>query len=176
MTENDTLMYSIQINATKEAVWAELTKTDSPQAAFWNTVLHTTGLQPGATYQMRSPDGKYVNTMGTIEEYEPHTRLVQTLRFVRYDEPPCTVTYEIDDAPEGGVTLTVRVDGPAPKDSKTMKGLEGGGGFAWIVKTVKRIVEDGQAPFATRAMYRVAQVLAPIMEPKSTRVEHWPME
>ncbi len=174
MTEAQPLLFSTPIKATKEAVWAELTKTDSPQAAFWNTVLHTTGLEPGASYQMRSPDGKYVNTLGTIEQCEPPTLLVQTLRFARYDEPPCTVTYRIEDAPDGGVTLTVRVDGLAP-DSEVGKGFQGSGGLQWVIEMVKTIVEDGRAPFATRAMYRVAALLGPIMEPKETRVEHWPM-
>lgn len=175
MTDGETLMFSTPISASKEAVWAELTKTDSPQAAFWNTVLHTTGLDPGASYQMRSPSGKYVNTLGTIERYEPPSLLVQTLRFARFDEPPCTVTYRIEDAPDGGVVLSVKVEGLSP-DSKVRTGFEGGGGYQWVLNTVKQIVEEGKPSFGTRAMYRVAALLEPVMEPKRTKVELWPME
>lgn len=173
MTEHDDLLFSTPIKATKEAVWAELTKTDAPQAPFWNTVLHTTGLEPGASYQMRSPSGKYVNTLGIIERYEPPSLLVQTLRFARFDEPPCRVTYQIDDADAGGVILTVRVEGLGP--GETRDGFEGSGGFVWVLKTIKRVVEDGKVPLPTRAMYWVAKMFESRMEPESTRVEHWPM-
>lgn len=176
MTEPETMVFATPIKASKEAVWAELTKTDSPQAAFWNTVLHTTGLEPGARYQMRSPSGKYVNTFGTIEQYEPPTLLVQTLRFARFEDPWCTVTYRIEDAPDGdGVVLHVRVEG-LPPDTETATGLNGSGGFRWVIKTIGKIVENGRPPLSTRAMSLVAHVFEKRMEPEITLVEHWPMD
>ena len=178
MAETETAVFSTHINASKEAVWAEITRTDKPHDAFFHTVLHTTGLKPGATYQMRTPNGRYVFAQGEILEYEPPTHLKQTVRFVRYDDPPVTVTYSIDDAPEGGVTLVVTVE-DIPSGTKTADTWTGSGGAAWTCKTLKRIVEDGKAPVSIRAMYKFfdvfGSVLAPLSTPKRTRVEHWPM-
>ena len=166
-------MFNIHINATKEAVWRELTQTDEPNAAFWHTVLHTTGLEPGATYQMQTPDGRYVNAVGEILEYDPPNRLKQTVRFVRYDDPPATVTYELADSPQGGVDFTVTVD-DIPADTKTGKGWKGSGGAEFVGKTIKQVVENGKAAFSTRAMYRFFDLLGPLANPKRTRVENWP--
>lgn len=178
MAETETAVFSTHINATKEAVWAEITRTDKPQDAMYHTVLHTTGLQPGASYQMRTPDGRYVNAVGEILECEPPTRLKQTVRFVRYDDPPTTVTYDIADAPEGGVNLTVTVE-DIPVGTKTGDSWNGSGGGGWVGKTIKEIVENGQASFSTRVMYKffdvLAPVIAPVATPKRTKVENWPM-
>ena len=145
----------------------------------FHTVLHSTGLKPGASYQMRTPDGRYVNTIGEILEYEPPTLLKQTVRFARYDDPPVTATYEIEDAPQGGVVLTLTLE-DLPVGTKSGDGWTGSGGGAWIIKTIKRIVEDGHAPPSTRAMYKFfdvfSPVLAPLATPKRTRVENWPMD
>lgn len=178
MAETETAVFSTHINATREAVWAEITRTDKPHDAFFHTVLHTTGLEPGASYQMRTPNGRYVFAQGEILEYEPPTRLKQTVRFVRYDDPPVTVTYSIEDAPEGGVDLVVTVE-DIPSGTKTADTWKGSGGGAWTCKTIKEIVEDGQASFSTRLMYKFfdvfAPVIAPLTTPKRTKVEHWPM-
>ncbi len=178
MAETETAVFSIQIDATKEAVWREITRTDKPQDAMYHTVLHSTGLKPGATYQMRTPSGKYVNTIGEIIEYDPPNRLRQTVRFVRYDDPPVTVTYDIADLPEGGVELTLTVE-DLPIGTKSGDGWTGSGGGRWICMTIKQIVEEGQASVSTRMMYKFfdvfAPVLAPLATPKRTRVEHWPL-
>lgn len=178
MAETETAVFSTHIDATKEAVWAEITRTDQPQDAMYHTVLHTTGLRPGAQYQMRTPDGRYVNAIGELLEYDPPTRLKQTVRFVRYDDPPVTVTYDIEDAPEGGVDLTITVE-DIPVGTKTGNGWKGSGGIDWVGMTLKNVVEDGQAPLSTRVMYKFfdvfAPVIAPLATPKQTKVEHWPM-
>lgn len=174
MAETETAVFSIHINATKDAVWRELTRTDRPQEAMWHTVLHTTGLEPGASYQMRTPNGRYVNVVGEILECDPPNRLKQTMHFVRYEDPPATVTYDIADAPQGGVEFTVTVD-DLPTDTKTGNSWKGGGGGEFVCKTVKQIVESGQASFSTRAMYRVADGLGRLMTPERTSVKHWPL-
>ena len=178
MARTETAVFSTHINASKEAVWQEITKTDGPQDAMFHTVLHTTGLKPGASYQMRTPDGRYVNAIGEILEYEPPTRLKQTVQFVRYDDPKVTVTYDIADAPQGGVDLTITVE-DIPVGTKSGDSWTGSGGGDWICTTIKQIVEDGQASTSTRLMYRFfdvfAPVIAPIATPKRTKVENWPM-
>lgn len=175
MAETETHMFAVQIDASKEAVWRELTKTDEPNDAFWHTVLHTTGLQPGSTYQTRTPDGRYVNAIGEILECDPPNRLKQTMRFVRLDDPPVTVTYDLTDADQGGVDLTVVVEGVVP-DSKSGKSWGGSGGAEFVAKTIKQLVEDGRAPLSIRAMYRFFDLIGPLGNPKRTRVEHWPFE
>jgi uncharacterized protein YndB with AHSA1/START domain len=179
MTDTETAVFSVHIDATKETVWQEITRTDKPQDAMFHTVLHTTGLKPGASYQMRTPSGKYVNAIGEILEYDPPSRLRQTVRFVRYDDPPVTVTYDPADAAQGGVDLTLTVE-DLPTGTKSGESWKGSGGGDWICKTIKQIVEDGKASFSTRVMYGFfdgfARLLAPVATPKRTRVEHWPME
>lgn len=178
MSEPETIVYAIHIDGTKEAVWAELTRTDRPQDAFWHTVLHSTGLEPGAVYQMRTPNGRYVNAVGEILEYDRPNRLRQTVRFVRYDDPAVTATYELADAPQGGVDVTVTIEG-VPPGTKTGEAWKGSGGVEFIAKTLKQIVETGEASRSTRLMYTFfdvfAPVIAPIATPKRTRVENWPM-
>ncbi|MEL6983787.1 MAG: SRPBCC domain-containing protein [Actinomycetota bacterium] len=178
MTENETAVFSIHISGTKEAVWRELVQTDGPQDALYHTILHTTGLEPGASYQMRTPNARYVNTIGEILEYDPPNRLKQTVRFVRFDDPPATATYELVDAPDGGVELTLTLEN-LPAGTKSAKGWKGSGGGEFVVNTLKQIVEDGHASRSTRWMYRFfdvfAPVLAPLATPKRTRVEHWPL-
>lgn len=175
MGETERVVFSIHINGSKEAVWQELTKTDEPQASLYNTVLHTKGLVPGNRYQMRSPDGRTVNTIGEILECDPPSLLKQTLRFTRMDDPECTITFEIADAAQGGVDLTLTVD-DLPVGTKTSKGMTGSGGGDWILKTLKRIVETGKVGLSTRVMYKFFDIFGPTVLPKRTRVEHWPME
>lgn len=174
----ETAVFSVRIDGTKEDVWRELTRTDRPQDAMFHTLLHTTGLEPGASYQMRTPNGRHVNAVGEIIEYEPPSRLKQTVRFVSTDDPVVTVTYEISDHPDGGVELCLTVE-DLPVGSKVAKTWKGSGGGAFITATLKQIVEEGQASRSTRLMYKFfdvfAPVIAPIVTPKRTRVEHWPM-
>lgn len=174
MTDTETAVFSAHIDASREAVWAEITRTDSPQDAMFHTVLHTTGLEPGASYQMRTPNGRYVSVIGEILEYDPPTRLKQTVQFVQYDDPPVTVTYDITDAAQGGTDLTITVE-DIPTGTKTAKTWTGSGGGTWIIKTLKQIVEDGRASRSTRVMYRFLELTAPAITPKRTRAEHWPI-
>ena len=79
MAETETAVFSIHIDATKEAVWREITRTDKPHDAMYHTVLHSTGLKPGASYQMRTPNGKYVFTIGEIVEYDGQSRILMRI-------------------------------------------------------------------------------------------------
>jgi uncharacterized protein YndB with AHSA1/START domain len=179
MPETETAVFATHINATKEEVWRELTRTDAPQDAMYHAVLHTTGLKPGASYQMRTPNGKYVTVVGEILEYNPPVRLRQTVRFVKYDDPPVIVTYDIADSADGGVDLTLTVEN-IPVGTKTGDSWTGSGGGNWVCKTIKEIVEDGQTSLSTRIMYRMwdtlGPLLAPIANPKHTRAENWPLD
>ncbi len=175
MGESERAVFSIHINATREAVWEELTKTDEPQDAFYHEVLHSRDLEPGTSYQMRSMDGRIVGTVGKIVKSDPPNMLQRTLKFTQYDDPEVTLTCEITDSPDGGVEFTLTVDGLMP-DTKTAKSLRGSGGGEWICKTLKKIVENGRSPLSTRLMYKVIDVFGPKVLPKQTRAENWPAE
>lgn len=175
MAETERAEFFIHINGTKEAVWNELTKTNEPQDALWHAVLHTKGFEPGSPFQMRSRDGRTVAEVGEILEFDPPNRLKQSLRFTQFDDPHCTVTFEIVDAAAGGVDFTLTVEDLTP-GSKTAKNWEGSGGGTWVCQTFKQIIEDGKPSFGTRAMYRLWDLFGPLALPKRSRAEHWPMD
>jgi uncharacterized protein YndB with AHSA1/START domain len=160
----------IRIAGTAEAVWRELTKTDEPQAAVFNAWLHAQSLAPGARMQMRTKDARNVLVVGEILEVERPRRFVHTMRFTQFDDPPCTVTYEIRPV-EGGVEVTLRVEG-MPEGTRTAKAMEPGAGR--ILATLKRVVETGRPAFATRLVYMLYAVLGFAL-PARTRADRWPL-
>ena len=89
------LVSKIRIRASAERVWRELTKHDEPQAAVFNAWLHAQAMAPGAIIQMRTVDGRNVLVVGRILEFDPPRRFAHTFRFTQYDDPECTVIYEI---------------------------------------------------------------------------------
>ena len=54
MTETIKSVSRVIIKGDINAVWNEITKTGEAQKCMFNMVLHTNGLRPGATIQMRS--------------------------------------------------------------------------------------------------------------------------
>jgi uncharacterized protein YndB with AHSA1/START domain len=163
-------VFTIFINAEPQRVWRELTKTGEAQGAVFNAWLHTTGLTPGAPIQMRTGTGKHVIVTGEVLEYDPPRVYAHSHRFTQYDDPVCTVRYELK--PVGrGVEVTLRVIG-LPEGSPTAKSMAGGG---WsIVKTLKAICETGRPPLGTRLMYWMFDHMEFVL-PARTKAEHWPM-
>lgn len=160
----------IRIDGTAEAVWRELTKSDEPQAAVFNAWLHAQALVPGARMQMRTGDGRNVLVVGEVLAFEPPHRFSHTMRFTQYDDPPCTVTYEI--RPVGtGVEVTLRVDG-MPAGSRTEKGMVPGADA--ILATLKAVVETGRPAWKTRLVYRMHALMG-WMLPARTRADRWPL-
>ena len=173
MTER--AVFKIHIDGSKEAIWQEITRTDVPQPAFYDTALHVVEPAVGRPYQMKDSSGRFVNSLGEILEWDPPNKLSQSARFTQYDEPPVIITYELEDADTGGVDLTLTVDKVDPTN-KTGKGLTGSGGGDWICQTLKEIVEDGKPRLGTRLMFRVGRLLNPVVMPKRSRAEHWPID
>jgi hypothetical protein len=171
MTDPKRLVSRITIRGRAEAVWRELTKNDEPQAAVFNAWLHAQAMAPGAGLQMRTIDGRNVLVVGRIVEFDPPRRFAHTFRFTQYDDPECTVIYDI--VPVGdGVEVTLTVEN-LPAGTRT--GKEMTSGATMILKTLKAVVETGRPPFGTRLMYALFGVLGFVL-PKRTRVEHWPLE
>lgn len=170
MSDSNRLVSKIVINGSLEAIWRELTKSDEPQAAVFNAWLHTQALVPGASLQMRTSDGRNVLVIGKVVEFEPPHRFVHTFRFTQYDDPECTVTYQLKQL-EQGVEVSLIVDN-LPVGSRTAKDMTGGS--TMILNTLKVVVETGRPSFGTRIMYALFSKLG-FMLPKRTRAEHWPL-
>ena len=124
-----------------EAIFRELTKTDSPQGAVFNALAAHPGLAPGGRMQMRTGSGRHAIVVGEVLEFDPPHRFVHTHRFTQYDDPVCQVAYELKPV-AGGVEVTLRVEG-MPAGTKTAKSMQQGGDM--ILKTLKAIVETGPA-------------------------------
>lgn len=154
-----------------EDVWREITKTDEPQLAMFNSRMHTLGLRPGSPIRMRSPDDRYTGVVGEILEVDPPHRLCHTMKFTSYDDPYCRVTYELREV-DGGVEFTLTSE-EVPAGTKTARDMARGGDF--IAKTLKAIVEKGRPPLGTRLLYVLFRLLAPL-NPKKTLSENWPLE
>lgn len=170
MSDSNRLVSKIVINGSLEAIWRELTKSDEPQAAVFNAWLHTQALVPGASLQMRTGDGRNVLVIGKVVEFEPPHRFVHTFRFTQYDDPECTVTYQLKQL-EQGVEVSLIVDN-LPLGSRTAKDMTGGS--TMILNTLKAVVETGRPSFGTRMMYALFSKLG-FMLPKRTRAENWPL-
>lgn len=161
----------ITINAPIQEVWDTLTKAGEVQPFFFNSVLHTTTLAPGAPMRMRTADGKYTGVVGEVLEIDPPHRYVTTFKFTNYDDPPCKVTHELEETTDGVVyTLTSEA---IPSGTKTEKQMRQGGSF--IVKTLKGVVEDGKPPLSSRLILTMISLFA-WTTPKRSLSEHWPLD
>lgn len=164
------LASKIRIAGTAEAVWRELTKTDEPQAAVFNAWLHAQALAPGARMQMRTKDGRNVLVVGEVVAFEPPRRFAHTMRFTQFDDPPCTVVYEIRPV-DGGVEVTLVVEN-LPEGTRTAKSMVPGADN--ILGTLKRVVETGRPAPATRLLYLLYGVMGFAL-PARTRADRWPL-
>jgi uncharacterized protein YndB with AHSA1/START domain len=171
MAEPLTFVSRVLIQGRIEDVWREITQTDEPQLAMYNSRMLTTVLGPGAPIRMRSPDNRYTGVVGEVLEYDPPHRFAHTMKFTAYDDPVCRVTYELRETPEG-VEFTLTSE-EVPAGTKTAKDMARGGDF--IAGTLKAIVEKGRPPLGTRLLFGLFGLLA-FLNPEKSRSEHWPLE
>ena len=171
MAETERFVNKIVINASIEEVWQEITKTDEVQGAMFNMQLHTDGLAPGGKVRMRSKNGKWTGVVGEVLEYDPPRRYAHTFKFTQYDDPPCTVIYDLKEV-EGGIEFTLTSEN-VPVGTKSAKEMRRGGDM--IVKTLKAIIETGKPPLGIRILFVLFKVLEPFT-PARSRSEHWPLD
>jgi uncharacterized protein YndB with AHSA1/START domain len=171
MSEQSKAVFKVVIRGTIDQVWRELTKTDEVQAAMFNSRLHTPGLQPGSPICMRSPSGRFTNVVGNVIEVERPVRYSHTFRFTTYDDPPCSIVYDLREV-EGGVEFTLTIL-DLPVGTKTAKQMLSGGKM--IVNTMKSVIETGRPSFGIRLLYALFKVMEPI-GPASAKSERWPFE
>lgn len=170
MSQTERHVTRVTINAPPETVWAELTRTDAPQKAIFNMKMHTDGLKPGGQIRMRTPDGKYTGVVGEILEWDPPHRFSHTFSFTNFDDPPCTVIYELKDV--GGKTEFTLISENVPAGTKTAKQMKSGGKM--IANNLKSIIERGKLPLGTRLLYGLFKLMGPLT-PKRTRSENFPL-
>ncbi len=163
-------VYSVFIEAPVEAVWSELIDTTKPRPFFFNARLETNAVREGSTYRMVSKDNRHVAVFGEILELDPPHRLVQSFRFTNLDDTPCTVTYTLE--PQNGGTLFTLATDKVPAGTKTEKSMAQGGEF--ITSNLKAWVETGRPTFSGRLILAMIGLMGPF-SPKSTRIEHWPL-
>ncbi len=172
MPEQPPSVFRVWIDATPEAVWHEITRTDEPIAAFFNNRMHLSGaLQAGSRLAMRTGSGKWTGVVGEILEVVPHVKFAHTFKFTAYDDPECTVIYDLEEA-DGGVKFTLTIEN-LPSGTKTGKQMMQGG--TMIVNTLKAVMETGRPTFGTRMLYLLFKVMQPL-SPKKCLSEHWPVD
>ena len=57
MAEKKKAMFRVVIDGSQQAIFEELTRTDRPLGAIFNSRMHTTGLKPGGV-RLRRHDGE----------------------------------------------------------------------------------------------------------------------
>ncbi|MEL6529300.1 MAG: SRPBCC domain-containing protein [Pseudomonadota bacterium] len=165
----DKAIYKVFIAAPIETVWNELVKTDAVLPFFFGSVCRTPGdLTTGAAMAMETPNGKFRSVVGKVIEFDPPYRYSHTFKFTGYDDPPCTVTYELE-AVDGGTNFSL-VTTNVPKDTKTENDMARGGTF--IVNTLKSVCETGKPSFGTRFLLGLMGLATPLT-PKASRSENW---
>ena len=166
-------VFRVVIGGSQDAIFKELTKTDSPQGAVFNSMmtLASPGLVAGKKMQMRTVSGKRTMVVGEVVEYDPPRRFAHLHRFTSYDDPVCKVVYDLNPV-DGGVEVTLTVEN-IPAGTKTANEMQRGGMF--ILNNLKAIVETGRAPFGTRLMYWMFGAMEFVL-PKRTKSENWPLE
>ena len=163
-------MFRVVIRAPIERVWAELTRTDAVLPFFFNSKCETTGMRIGAPIRMRSKNGKYTGVVGDIVEFDPPHRYAHTFKFTNYDDPPCTVRYQLKEVPEG--TEFTLINEGVPADTPTEKYMQQGGQF--IVDNLKALVETGKPTVGGRFALLMMGLFSPFT-PKKSLSERWPL-
>jgi len=163
--------FRVIIRGSIEDVWSEITRTDAPIAAFFNSRMDVARLAPGSRLAMRTPDGKYTGVVGEILEIDPPRRFAHTFRFTNLDDPECRVTYDLEEV-EGGVQFTLTVT-DLPVGTKTAKQMVQGGKM--IVNTLQRVIETGKPDLGTRLLFGIFGLLA-FTTPRRCLSENWPVD
>lgn len=170
MSETERAVFKVRIDGSIDDVWRELTRSDRPQWAMFNSRLDTDGVAPGGQLRMRTPNGRYTAVAGRYIEVDAGRRLSHSFRFTNYDDPECKVTYDLREQ-SGAVELTLTVEN-IPVGTKSAKQLKQGGPF--IVNNLKAIVETGRPTPGARILFVLFKLLEPF-SPARSRSENWPL-
>lgn len=171
-SETTTLVSRVIIDAPIQQVWDALTREGEVLPFFFGSVMHTTGLAPGAPVRMRSPDGKYTGVVGDVLEFEPPHLFSMTFKFTTLDDAVCRIVHELRELDNGQTEYTLTSEG-VPVGSRTEKNMRQGGEF--IVKALKTYVETGRPNVMARFVMLMGKLTA-FTTPRRCLSENWPMD
>ena len=120
---------------------------------------------------MQTPNGKNTSVIGKVLEFSPPYRYSHSFKFTGFDDPPCTVTYELTETPDGTEFKLITTNVPA--GTKTEAQMKQGGNF--IVNVLKSVVETGRPSLGYRVLLGIISLAAPFT-PKKSRTKNWPFE
>jgi uncharacterized protein YndB with AHSA1/START domain len=159
------------INAPVDTVWSTLVATDESLVFFFGSVCQTKdGLREGVKYRMANPSGKLAMVVGEVLKFDPPHVYSHTFQMTNIDEPPCIVTYTLEET-DGGTTFELRIDN-AIEGSKLLKEMKGAQGF--IAQNLKAVCETGKPAFSGRMVKLLSPIFAMIAK-KSQKIENWPL-
>lgn len=154
-------VFEIRIKGSIQTVWEEITKRGAVQRPVMDTIL-VSDLKPGSPFRYTSPNGKYTMVKGEILEIEPPRRLVHTYQFTMNPDPPTRVTWELEQI--GDEVRVSLVHDQFTSETKTYKAVQGG--WKQILGNLKTLLETGDIPFGTKAMYFVMYLTLPLVMKK----------
>jgi uncharacterized protein YndB with AHSA1/START domain len=137
----------MQVRATPEEIWRALTRPELTRRYFFGATLEG-GLEPGAPYLYRLPDGSE-GVKGRILEIEPPARLVMTYEMAFHPEarrdPPSRLTWTIEPLGESSMLRLVH-DGLDTKSATYREARN------WnpVLAGLKTLLENGRAMDAKR--------------------------
>jgi uncharacterized protein YndB with AHSA1/START domain len=137
-----TIVYTIYIASTPEAVWQALTSAEFSRKYFFGNAVEV-DLKVGGAYVVRPPDGS-VHISGEVIECLPLRKLTITFN-VNWPAlieklGPTLVTYEIEPA-GGAVRLTMTESHDRPISDDILSG--GRRGWPAILSSLKSLLETG---------------------------------
>ncbi len=148
-------MFSIYIDAPAQRIWDAITTPEWTTRYGYGTTLEMDLTSGGAIRDLASPEMKEMGLSevvgtGTVTELDPPHRLVYTWSVEWQDEPDTTVTYEITEFEGGPCQLTLTHDCTgAPGTAKDVRGGgdigAGGGGWPWVLSSLKTLLETDRA-------------------------------
>ena len=178
MTETAPLedrVLSIDIEAPRQRVWDEITKTGKVQRALYNTVLET-DLMPGSRLRYYSTSKKRVFIVGEIVEVTPPSKFSHTYMFLQMASAPTLVTWELEET-ASGCRVTITHSGWTADQAKHHQGAVKG--WTDILGILKAELETGDIPFKWKAMYAMMNMFMWAL-PKRMKAEEvdreWPIK
>jgi len=145
----ESTVYVTYIASTPEKVWEALTSPEFTTRYFFGRTVES-DWRTGSPWSLRKPDGA-LDVSGVVRESDPPRRLVVTWKVEGpaefKDLPECVVTYEVEEAGEGVVRLTMTEAHPTPIPAYLLEG--GRRGWPVILSGLKSLLETGR-PLAVR--------------------------
>jgi uncharacterized protein YndB with AHSA1/START domain len=135
-------VYVTYVHTTPQKLWDALTKPEFTRK-FWFGTVQECEWKPGASWKLKTPDGR-IGDDGEVIESDPPRKLVVTWQNHLFAELTAEgfsrMTYELE--PTGSVvklTLTHTID---KLESKLIKAVSGG--WPYILASLKSLLETGE--------------------------------